>query len=115
MARIAVGGFQHETNCFVTPKTDFAYFASHRDRPPLVRGDEVLAWFRDISFGVRAGEILGVAGLIGAGRTELVRAISGADPTRAGEVLLDGKVLIEGGSRGLGGLLGSALLYVPAP
>jgi microcystin degradation protein MlrC len=52
MARIAVGGFQHETNCFVTPKTDFAYFASHRDRPPLVRGDEVLTWFRDISFGL---------------------------------------------------------------
>ncbi|WLP52761.1 sugar ABC transporter ATP-binding protein [Agrobacterium fabrum] len=49
--------------------------------------------FRDISFGVRAGEILGIAGLIGAGRTELVRAISGADPTSAGEVLLDGKVL----------------------
>jgi ribose transport system ATP-binding protein len=49
--------------------------------------------FRDISFGVRAGEILGIAGLIGAGRTELVRAISGADPTSSGEVLLDGQVL----------------------
>ena len=38
MARIAVGGFHHETNCFVAERTDFAYFASHRDRPPLVRG-----------------------------------------------------------------------------
>lgn len=36
---------------------------------------------------------MGIAGRIGAGRTELVRAISGADPTSAGEVLLDGQVL----------------------
>jgi microcystin degradation protein MlrC len=43
MARIAVGGFQHETNCFVKDRTDFAYLASHRDRPPLVRGQEVIA------------------------------------------------------------------------
>ena len=38
MARIAVGGFHHETNCFVAERTDYAYFISHRDRPPLVRG-----------------------------------------------------------------------------
>ena len=37
MARIAVAGFHHETNSFVAETTDFAYFASHRDRPPLVR------------------------------------------------------------------------------
>lgn len=49
MARIAVGGFQHETNCFVPTRTDFAYFASHRDRPPLVRGKDVLDWMRNIS------------------------------------------------------------------
>jgi microcystin degradation protein MlrC len=50
MARIAVGGFHHETNCFVEPKTDFAYFASHRDRPPLVRGAEVIRWLSETSF-----------------------------------------------------------------
>ncbi len=50
MARIAVGGFHHETNCFVLPHTDFAYFASHRDRPPLVRGADVLDWLRGSSF-----------------------------------------------------------------
>ena len=50
MARIAVGGFHHETNCFVEPKTDFAYFAEHRDRPPLVRGPEVLEWLGNTSF-----------------------------------------------------------------
>jgi ribose transport system ATP-binding protein len=46
--------------------------------------------FRDISFDVREGEILGIAGLVGAGRTELVRAITGADPIRSGTVRLDG-------------------------
>ncbi|SES44650.1 sugar ABC transporter ATP-binding protein [Rhizobium sp. NFR03] len=49
--------------------------------------------FRDVSFEVRAGEILGIAGLVGAGRTELVRAIAGADPVRAGTIRLDGQVL----------------------
>src|SRR4051794_29731681 len=50
MARIAVGGFQHESNSFVTPETDFAYFNLHQDRPPLVRGDDVLAWLTETSF-----------------------------------------------------------------
>lgn len=49
--------------------------------------------FRNVSFDVRAGEILGIAGLIGAGRTELVRAIAGADATSQGQILLDGKPL----------------------
>ena len=43
MSRIAVGGFQHETNSFVAHLADFAYFAAHRDRPPLVRGPELIA------------------------------------------------------------------------
>ncbi|MQX49000.1 sugar ABC transporter ATP-binding protein [Sinorhizobium medicae] len=47
--------------------------------------------FRDISFSVRRGEVFGIAGLMGAGRTELVRAISGADPISSGEVLLHGR------------------------
>ena len=47
--------------------------------------------FRNISFSVRKGEVFGIAGLMGAGRTELVRAITGADPISAGEVLLHGK------------------------
>ncbi|MBI3962158.1 MAG: sugar ABC transporter ATP-binding protein [Deinococcus sp.] len=45
----------------------------------------------DISFVLRRREILGVAGLIGAGRTELVRALFGADPKDSGEILLEGK------------------------
>ena len=45
---------------------------------------------RDISFELRRGEILGIAGLVGSGRTELARAIFGADPKRGGAIALDG-------------------------
>ena len=48
---------------------------------------------QDCSFEVRAGEILGFAGLIGAGRTELARAVFAADPITAGEIELDGRAL----------------------
>jgi inositol transport system ATP-binding protein len=46
---------------------------------------------RNVSFDVRHGEILGIAGLIGAGRTETARAIFGADPFDAGQVEVEGK------------------------
>jgi ribose transport system ATP-binding protein len=51
---------------------------------------------REVSFSVRAGEIVGFAGLIGAGRTEIVRAISGADVPDRGEIRVDGKALRPG-------------------
>ena len=47
--------------------------------------------FRDISFKVRRGEIFGMFGLIGAGRTEICRALFGADPYTGGEVKIAGK------------------------
>ena len=47
--------------------------------------------FNDVSFEVRKGEILGIAGLVGAGRTELVRAIAGVDPIQSGTVKFQGK------------------------
>ncbi len=46
---------------------------------------------RDISFDLREGEIVGLAGLMGAGRTETTRAIFGVDPKDGGEIILDGK------------------------
>ena len=49
--------------------------------------------YRNISFQVHRGEILGLGGLIGAGRTEVVRAIYGVDKAISGEVYLDGKKL----------------------
>jgi ribose transport system ATP-binding protein len=45
---------------------------------------------RDVSLALHEGEILGLAGLVGAGRTELLRLIYGADPKDAGEIYLDG-------------------------
>ncbi|MTI61059.1 MAG: sugar ABC transporter ATP-binding protein [Firmicutes bacterium] len=44
----------------------------------------------DISFKLRKGEILGIAGLVGSGRTELVRLLYGADPKDSGEIILNG-------------------------
>jgi len=48
---------------------------------------------RDISFKLRQGEILGFAGLIGAGRTEVMRAVFGADPILSGEIKLEGETV----------------------
>jgi ribose transport system ATP-binding protein len=50
-------------------------------------------FLQDCSFDVRGGEILGFAGLVGAGRSELARAVFGADPIDSGTVELEGKQL----------------------
>ena len=47
--------------------------------------------FRDISFDLRRGEILGIAGMVGAGRTELVTALFGCEPLTSGDIVLNGK------------------------
>lgn len=49
--------------------------------------------FTEISFSLKRGEILGIAGLVGAGRTELARAIFGLEPFSEGSIRLNGKVL----------------------
>ncbi|HOV38028.1 MAG TPA: sugar ABC transporter ATP-binding protein [Spirochaetales bacterium] len=46
--------------------------------------------FKNIHFSLRKGEILGIAGLMGAGRTELVRSLFGAEPADSGEIILKG-------------------------
>jgi ABC-type sugar transport system ATPase subunit len=76
-------------------------------RDPLPPGDELLrvehltrrGKLQDMSFALRAGEIVGLAGLIGAGRTELCRAIFGLDPTDSGEVLVSGRKTVIGSPR----------------
>jgi ribose transport system ATP-binding protein len=68
-------------------------------KQPAAVGDVVLeargltraGAFQDISFSVRRGEVVGLGGLVGAGRTEVARAIFGADPLDGGEVLLEGR------------------------
>lgn len=56
-----------------------------------VRGLTRWPRFVDVSFAVRRGEIVGLAGLVGAGRTEMARCLAGADAWDAGEVLLGGR------------------------
>jgi ribose transport system ATP-binding protein len=61
--------------------------------PPLleVRGLSRKDAFHDISFTVRAGEIVGMFGLIGAGRTEVARALFGLDPYDSGQIWIEGR------------------------
>ena len=62
-------------------------------------GEEILVasdvsrpgYLKDISFSVRRGEVLGVAGLMGSGRTELMRAIFGADRGVSGQLFINGR------------------------
>ena len=68
-------------------------------KPEVKPGEEVLrvenlsrtGFFRDVSFRVRAGEIVGLTGLVGAGRTEVVQTIFGVEHYDAGKVFVDGK------------------------
>ncbi|MBC7961094.1 MAG: sugar ABC transporter ATP-binding protein [Vallitaleaceae bacterium] len=65
-----------------------------------VQGNTILSvknltnhFIKDVSFELKTGEVLGFAGLVGAGRTETMRAIYGADKIESGEVILEGKVI----------------------
>jgi ribose transport system ATP-binding protein len=60
---------------------EVALEVKHLNAGPLVR---------DVSFTLRKGEILGFAGLMGAGRTEVARAVFGADPVESGEIFVKG-------------------------
>lgn len=52
-------------------------------------------YVRPVSFTLRKGEILGFSGLVGAGRTEVMRALIGADAMRSGEIYLEGKKIVN--------------------
>jgi rhamnose transport system ATP-binding protein len=73
-------------------------------KTPTTPGDVVLdvagisraGAFRDVSFQVRAGEVVALAGLVGAGRSEVARAVFGIDRRDAGTVTVSGKVLPPG-------------------
>jgi len=74
-----------------------------KNRPANIKvSDEIImqvngltrdGWYKDVSFSLRKGEILGIAGMLGSGRTELLRGIFGADPVDAGSVTIDGKTI----------------------
>lgn len=66
--------------------------------------------FEDVSLTLRPGEILGLAGLVGAGRSELAQAIFGAAPFEAGRITFDGKTLA---GQGTGGRIRAGMAMVP--
>lgn len=59
-----------------------------------VRGLSNRKYFKDVSFTLRKGEILGIAGLVGAGRTEVVETIFGMRPNIGGEIFIDGEKVV---------------------
>jgi ABC-type sugar transport system ATPase subunit len=80
------------------------YFPHHLESTPgpvvlSVRGLTSPGRFEDVSLEVRAGEIVGLAGLVGSGRSEVSRAIFGLDGAARGEVTLDGRPLRLGSVR----------------
>jgi rhamnose transport system ATP-binding protein len=86
-----------------------------RDTPPgqvrlRVSGLSLAGPFEDITFEVRAGEILGVAGLAGAGRTEIAQAIFGVRPADSGSVEIDGKRVVPRSARHMSRL---GVVYLP--
>jgi ABC-type sugar transport system ATPase subunit len=66
--------------------------------------------FENISFDVRAGEVVGFAGLVGAGRTEVMRAIFGADVLDSGEIRKNGRVIAIHNPRDA---IASGIAYLP--
>jgi simple sugar transport system ATP-binding protein/ribose transport system ATP-binding protein len=97
LVRTAAAGAETEAS-LVTGMFGSAVEAEHFEKPrradaPVVLEVEGLSRagvLEDVSFTIRAGEIVGLAGLVGSGRTELARAIAGADPVDAGTITVDG-------------------------
>ena len=86
-------------------------FVPCREEPVLeVRNLSCGNQYRDISFTLRKGEILGVIGLLGSGRTELATSIFGMNPPDSGEILLEGK---ETAFRSNRDAIASGIAYVP--
>jgi ABC-type sugar transport system ATPase subunit len=66
--------------------------------------------FESVSFELRRGEVLGVSGLIGSGRTELAKCLFGLNPADAGQVFIDGRKM---GFRGPADAIKNGLVYLP--
>ena len=88
------------------------YFPAHVQAAPgaellRVEGLSSPAGFRDVSFSVRGGEVLGLAGLVGAGRSEIAQAIFGLDPHVTGRIFVQGEqVAISNPEQAMGHRIG---------
>jgi rhamnose transport system ATP-binding protein len=96
--------FDHDTliASMVGRKIESLYPASKRTvgAPRMtVRGLKPAGAAAPMDFEVRSGEILGIAGLLGSGRSELLRALFGADPVEGGEIEVDGQRVRPGDPR----------------
>jgi ABC-type sugar transport system ATPase subunit len=85
------------------------YFPAHVQAQPgtellRVEGLSSPGKFEDVSFTLRAGEVLGFAGLVGAGRSEVAQAVFGLDPRARGSVFVDGRPVRVDTPRGAMGL-----------
>jgi len=97
------GRFVATVDAKATPREEIVRHMAGQDVSGLRSGggdprEEVLAvrglggkGFRDVTFALRRGEVLGWFGLVGAGRTETARTLFGIDPAEAGEICLDGR------------------------
>lgn len=74
-------------------KEKFPHLSVEKGRKILEVSNLDAGMVKDVSFSLYAGEIIGLSGLMGAGRTELVRALFGADPIERGKITLDGEVI----------------------
>lgn len=74
-------------------KTRFSYEQTHEGKKPLleIRNLTKAGQFYNVSFKIYRGEIVGISGLLGSGRTELALSIFGLNPPDSGEVLIDGE------------------------
>lgn len=93
-----VGDVDHDELIHMMVGRDLGQLYAHSPHPPgetllEVRGLTRAGSFEDVSFTVRAGEIVAMAGLVGSGRSEVAQAIFGIDPHDEGEVLLQGEPL----------------------
>jgi inositol transport system ATP-binding protein len=79
------------TNLF--PKEDVPIGEVVMDVRGLTQGPEYGGRFRNISFNLHRGEILGFAGLVGAGRSEVMKAIFGLDSFTGGQIMINGKTV----------------------
>lgn len=97
--KMAQGPITQYTKAQLSELMTGRHLTSERYREGEVGNDRVLdvkgltraGQFADVSFSLRAGEILGVTGLLDSGRNELARALAGVAPAQSGQIVLDGK------------------------